>query len=73
MKKWVKKLEEGTVVKANRKHYCVYAAIDVEKNELILMRVYATRNRLTTKSFIKEVLSYFENKPKFVVDKASWR
>ncbi|AAB90345.1 DDE-type integrase/transposase/recombinase [Archaeoglobus fulgidus] len=63
---------DETVVKANRKHYYVYAAIDVERNELILMRVYTTRNYLTTKSFIKEVLEYCENKPKFVVDKAPW-
>ena len=63
---------DETVVKANKKHYYVYAAIDVERNELILMRVYTTRNYLTTKSFIKEVLEYCENKPRFVVDKAPW-
>ena len=44
---------DETVVKANKKRYYVYAAVDVEKNELILMRVYTTRNYLTTKSFIK--------------------
>ena len=63
---------DETVVKANRKHYYVYAAIDVERNELILMRVYTTRNWLTTKSFVREVLEYCENKPKFVIDKTPW-
>ena len=63
---------DETVVKANGGKYYVYAAIDVERNELILMRVYTTRNYLTTKSFIKEVLEYCENKPKFVIDKAPW-
>ena len=63
---------DETVVKANRKHYYVYSAVDVERNELILMRVYTTRNYLTTKSFIKEVLNYCENKPKFIIDKAPW-
>ncbi|WP_290596030.1 MULTISPECIES: DDE-type integrase/transposase/recombinase [unclassified Archaeoglobus] len=63
---------DETVVKANKKKYYVYAAIDVDRNEPILMRVYTTRNYLTTKSFIKEVLKYCENKPKFVVDKALW-
>ena len=63
---------DETVVKANRKHYYVYSAVDVEKNELILMRVYTTRNYLTTKSFIREVLNYCENKPKFIIDKAPW-
>jgi putative transposase len=63
---------DETVVKANKKEYYVYSAVDVERNELILMRVYTTRNYLTAKSFIKEVLYYCENKPKFVVDKAPW-
>ena len=61
---------DETVVKARRKKYYIYAAIDVEENELILMRVYTTRNNLTTKSFVKEVLEYYENKPKFIIDKA---
>ena len=47
---------DETVVKANKKKYYVYAAIDVERNELILMRVYTTKNLLTSKSFVKEVL-----------------
>ena len=63
---------DETVVKANKKQYYVYSAIDVERNELILMRVYTTRNYLTTKSFVKEVLKYCENKPKFIIDKAPW-
>jgi len=46
--------------------------IDVERNELILMKVYTARNYLTAKSFVKEVLNYSENEPKFVVDKAPW-
>ena len=63
---------DETVVKANRKRYYVFSAVDVERNELILMRVYPTRNYLTAKSFIKEVLKYCENKPRFVIDKAPW-
>ncbi len=63
---------DETIVKANKKKFYVFSAIDVERNELILMRVYTTRNYLTAKSFIKEVLNYCENKPKFIVDKAPW-
>jgi putative transposase len=63
---------DETVVKARKKHYYVYSAVDVERNELVLMRVYTTRNYLITKSFIKEVLEYCENKPKFIIDKAPW-
>ena len=63
---------DETVVKARKKHYYIYSAVDVERNELILMGVYTTRNYLTTKSFIKEVPEYCENKPKFIIDKAPW-
>ncbi len=63
---------DETVVKANKKRYYVYSAVDVERNELILMRVYTTRNLLTSKSFVKEVLKYCGNKPKFIIDKAPW-
>jgi len=63
---------DRTVVKANKKRYYVYSAVDVERNDLILMKVYTTRNWLVTKSFIKEVLKYCKNMPKFVIDKAPW-
>jgi len=56
---------DETIVKANGEKYYIYAAIDIEKNELILMRVY--QEIITTKL---EILKYC--KPKFVVDKASW-
>ncbi|MET1124716.1 MAG: hypothetical protein ABWW66_05580 [Archaeoglobaceae archaeon] len=36
------------------------------------MRIYTTRNYLTARSFVKEVLDYCENEPKFIVDKAPW-
>ena len=61
---------DETVVKANKKRYFVYSAVDIERNELILMKVYPTRNWLITRSFVKEVLNYCENKPKFVIDRA---
>ncbi len=63
---------DETVVKANRKKYYVFSAVDVEGNELILMNVYTVRNYLTAKSFVREVMKYCENKPKFVIDKAPW-
>ena len=63
---------DETVVKANKKRYFVYSAVDIERNELILMKVYATRNWLITRSFVKEVLKYCENESKFVIDRTSW-
>ena len=51
---------DETIVKANKERYYVFSAVDVERNELILMRVYTTRNYLTMKSFVREVLNYCE-------------
>ena len=59
---------DKTVVKANGKRYYVLLVIDIEKNELILMKVYTARNYLTAN--VKEVIRYCKNKPKFIVDKA---
>ena len=55
--------------KKAKKAYYVYSAVDMERNELILMRVYTNRNCLVTRSFLKEVR---EKKPRFIVDKAPW-
>ena len=85
---WVKKFEEKlpittekkarnlvaideTVVKANKKHYYIYAHRRGE-GRARPDGGYTTKNFLTTKSFIKEVLEYCENKPRFAVDKAPW-
>ena len=58
-------MSDETAVKANRKRYYVFSAVDVERKGLIPMGVYTTRNYLTAKYFMKEVLSYCKNKPKF--------
>ncbi|WP_148120323.1 DDE-type integrase/transposase/recombinase [Methanofervidicoccus sp. A16] len=63
---------DETVVKGGGKHYYVYSAVDVERNELILMRVYTIRNHLITRSFVKKVLKYCRGEPKFLIDKAPW-
>ena len=59
-------------VKVNGEKYWVYSALDIDRNELISMRVYPTRNSLTTESFIKGVLKYCDGKPEFIVDDAPW-
>ncbi|MHC1569086.1 MAG: hypothetical protein ACXQTT_05850 [Candidatus Syntropharchaeia archaeon] len=41
--------------KANKKAYYVYSTVDLEKNELILMRIYTNRNYPVTRSFLREV------------------
>jgi transposase-like protein len=45
--------------------YWVYAALDVDGNEIISMRVYPSRNALAAEQFIREVLKYCDGKPNF--------
>jgi putative transposase len=47
-------------------------ALDVDRSELIFMRVYPTRNSLTSEPFFNGVLKYCEGKPEFIVDNAPW-
>jgi putative transposase len=59
-------------VKVNGLEYWVYAAIDVDGNEILSMRVFPSRNVLATKLFIEEVLKYCDGTPTFAVDSAPW-
>jgi len=60
---------DETCVKVNGLEYWVYAAIDVDRNEVLSMRF---RNVLVTKLFIGDVLKYCDGRPIFVVDSAPW-
>jgi putative transposase len=50
----------------------VYAAIDVDRNEVLCMRVFPSRNVLATKLFVEEVLKHCDGTPTFAVDSAPW-
>ena len=63
---------DETCVKVNGLDYWVYAVLDVDRNEVLSMRVYPSRNILTTKQFIDEVLNYCIGRPEFIVDNAPW-
>ena len=63
---------DETCVKVNGLEYWVYAAIDVDRNEILSMRVYPSRNALAAEQFINEVLKYCEGKPTFIADNAPW-
>ena len=63
---------DETCVKVNGLEYYVYAAIDVDRNEILSMKVYHSRNTLASELFIREILNYCEGKPKFIVDNAPW-
>ena len=56
----------------NGLEYWVYAALDVDRNEILSMRVYPSRNLLATRQFIREVLNYCDGKPTFIIDNAPW-
>jgi putative transposase len=63
---------DETCVNVNGEQYWVYSALDIDRNELISMRVYPARNSLTTESFIRGVLKYCDGRPEFIVDNAPW-
>ena len=51
---------DETILKYNGKKCSLFAALDVEKNKLINLKVYPARNALTAYSFLKEVLEMRE-------------
>ena len=63
---------DETVIKVNGKQFYLYAALDVERNEIVWIRVYSHRNYLTTLSFVRNVLKFCKSKPLFLVDKGPW-
>ena len=63
---------DETCVKVNGLEYWVYAALDVDRSEILSMGVYPSRNAPATEHFIREVLKYCDGKPKFTVDNAPW-
>jgi len=63
---------DETCVSVNGLKYRVYAAIDVDKNEILSMSFFPLRNALTTKIFVKHVLKCCDGSPMLVVDGAPW-
>ena len=63
---------DETCVKVNGQHCWVYSALDIDRNELISMRVYPARSSLTSESFLKGVLKHCRGRPRFIVDRAPW-
>ncbi|MBS7634306.1 DDE-type integrase/transposase/recombinase, partial [Candidatus Bathyarchaeota archaeon] len=47
---------DETCVKANGLEYYVFSALDVDRNEVVCMRVYPSRNMLAAESFFRRVL-----------------
>jgi len=57
-------------VKVDGLEYWVYAAMDVDRDEMLTMRVFPSRNALATKLFVEDVLKHCDGRPTFVVDSA---
>jgi putative transposase len=63
---------DETCMKVNGLECWVYAAIDVDRNEVLSMRVFPSRNVLATRLFMEEVLKHCDGTPTFAVDSAPW-
>ena len=53
---------DETKIRVNKTWYYVYAAMDVDKRELICMKAYTSRNYMTTLDFVKHVLRFCSNR-----------
>ena len=51
---------DETILKYNGRKCYLFAALDVERNKIVHLKVYPARNALTAYSFLKEVLKICE-------------
>jgi transposase-like protein len=63
---------DGTCVKVNGLECWVYAAIDVDGNEILSMEVYPSKDLPVTGLSISDVLNYCHGKLMFAFDGAPW-
>ena len=57
---------DDTVIKLTAGASIFIATLDVRRNEVVWMRVYAARNYFTTLDFVQKVLKYCKNKLVFI-------
>ena len=62
---------DETVLKYNGRKCYLFAALDIERNKIIHLKVYPARNALTAYSFLKEVLRMCEVE-EVVLDRGPW-
>ncbi len=62
---------DETVLKYNGRKCYLFAALDVERNKIIHLKVYLARNALTAYSFLREVLRMCEVE-EIILDKRPW-
>jgi transposase-like protein len=61
---------DETLCKVNGLERWVYAAIGVDGNEVLSMKVYPSRNMLATEPLIRDILKHRDGGPSFAVDGA---
>ena len=62
---------DETILRYNGKKCYLFAAIDLERNKIIHLRVYSARNSMTSHAFLKRVLSMCKPE-EIVLDKGPW-
>ena len=62
---------DETILKYNGRKCYLFAALDVERNKIIHLKVYPARNTLTAYSFLKEVLRMCEVE-ELILDRGPW-
>jgi Transposase and inactivated derivatives len=62
---------DETILKYNGRKCYLFAAIDLERNKIIHLRVYSARNSMTSHAFLKRVLSMCEVE-EIVLDRGPW-
>ena len=62
---------DETILKHDGKKCYLFAALDVEKNKIVHLKVYPARNALTAYSFLKEVLEMCEIE-EIILDRGPW-
>ena len=63
---------DETIVKVGERRVFVWAAIDVETKECLAIWVSMARHQFIVSEFIRMVLRYCKNRPKFIVDRGIW-
>jgi putative transposase len=63
---------DETCIKVAGFEYWVYTALDLDRNEIISMKVSPFRSSLTARLFIEDTLRYCDGRPSFVVNGAPW-
>ena len=63
---------DETIIRVGDRKVFVWAAIDVETKECLGIWVSMARHQFLVSEFIRMVLRYCKNKPKFIVDNGVW-